>query len=92
MTNATFSLEANLSMVGGFPSASSCDVDGENVQITRIGLPINYDDVNFDFQGLGDFANNAINGIGVYVLQSQEDVMVAKIKDTIKRKFNSLIC
>jgi len=51
MTNATFSYEADLNMVSNFPSSCEGSTDGQdNVQITRIGFPIEYDDVNFDFE------------------------------------------
>ncbi len=78
-------------MVDGFESSFSCGPEG-SVQITEIRLPLEYDDVNFDFKNLGAFANSVVNGVGIYFLQSQEDAMVKKLRSEIKEKFNSLIC
>ncbi len=73
---------------GPFPS---CGPSG-SVHIAEIRLPLEYEDINFDFRNLGDFANTVVNGVGVYVLQTQEETMVAQLRKAIKDKFNSLIC
>jgi len=66
--------------------------DQSDVLITEISLPLNYQDVDFKFNNLGAFANNLVNGVGMYFLQTQEDVLVGKIKKAIKLHVNSLIC
>jgi hypothetical protein len=69
----------------------SCGPEG-NVLITEIGLPLNYDDVNFKFNNLGAFANTVVNGVGMYFLKSQEDMMISEIRKVIRKEVNSLIC
>ena len=64
----------------------------DNVLIEEIRLPLRYDDIDFLFEGLGNFANNVINGIGIYILQTQEETLVGQIRKTIKENVNSLIC
>ncbi len=60
--------------------------------ITDIGLPLMYDDVNFKFDNLGAFANTVVNGVGIYFLQSQEEMLITEIRKVLKREVNSLIC
>ena len=64
----------------------------DNVLIEEIRIPLNYDDIDFLFKGLGNFANNAINGIGIYILQTQEETLVGQVRKAIKENVNSLIC
>jgi len=63
-----------------------------DVLITEISLPLQYQDVDFRFDNLGAFANNLVNGIGMYFLRTQEEVIVAEIRKNIKQHVNSLIC
>lgn len=101
MINATIGVEFKLELVD--PSTDwtsiSCYANGpgfgreeEGVLITDIKLPLKYDDVNFRFDNLGSFANNVVNGIGVYFLQSQEELLVGSIRALVKEHVNSLIC
>ena len=78
-------------MLDGFSSSFTCGAEG-NVQISKLRLPLEYDDINFDFQNLGAFANTVINGVGIYFLQTQEEIMIRGIRNAIKSKFNSLVC
>ena len=64
----------------------------DNVLIEEIHIPLRYDDIDFRFQDLGNFANNVINGIGIYFLQTQEATLVGQIRKAIKENVNSLIC
>jgi len=66
--------------------------DDPNVLITEIEMPLAYKDVNFRFEGLGAFANNMINGVGIYMLQTQEATIKEEIRKNIKMNVNSLIC
>ena len=66
--------------------------DDPNVLITEIEMPLAYKDVNFKFEGLGAFANNMINGVGIYMLQTQEATIKEEIRKNIKMNVNSLIC
>jgi len=71
---------------------SMSDSDQPDVIITEISLPLTYADVDFRFDNLGAFANNMVNGIGMYILQTQEEVIVGEIRKAIKTHVNSLIC
>lgn len=66
--------------------------DQHDVLITEIRFPLLYEDVDFRFDNLGNFANTMVNGIGMYLLQTQEDVFVDEIRKAIKKNVNSLIC
>ena len=64
----------------------------ENVLIEEINIPLRYDDIDFKFWNLGSFANTVVNGIGIYFLQTQEELLVGELKKAIKKNMNSLIC
>ena len=66
--------------------------EGGNVVITEIRFPLKYDDVNFKFENLGDFANTVVNAAGIYFLQTQEELVVGNIRSAVKQNVNSLIC
>ena len=66
--------------------------EGGNVVITEIRFPLEYDDVDFKFQNLGDMANTVVNAAGIYFLQTQEELLVKAIRGIVKEKVNSLIC
>ena len=73
-------------------SDNSFIFDDPNVLITEIGMPLSYKDVNFRFEGLGATANNMINMMGIYMLQTQEETIKKEIRKNIKKEVNSLIC
>ena len=78
-----------------FPISSNDDVnsiDDDKVVIDEILIPLEYDDVDFRFNNLGPFANTVVNGIGVFFLKSQEDVLIGAIKKLIQQNVHSLIC
>ena len=78
-----------------FPISSNDDVnsiDDDKVVIDEILIPLEYDDVDFRFNNLGTFANTVVNGIGVFFLKSQEDVLIGAIKKLIQQNVHSLIC
>ena len=66
--------------------------EGGNVMITEIRFPLKYDDVDFKFDGIGDFANTVVNAAGIYFLQTQEELVVGTVRDLVKQNVNSLIC
>ncbi len=99
MINATLAYETHLEMVGSenweslrCSDSSADNFDNENVLITEIRIPLKYADVDFKFNGLGSFANTVVNGVGIYFLKTQEDLLVGEIRKAIKKNVNSLIC
>ena len=66
--------------------------DGGNVIMTEIRFPLKYDDVDFKFVGIGEFANTVVNAAGIYFLQTQEEIVVGKVREAVKQNINSLIC
>lgn len=74
-----------------FEAFSECGEEG-NVLITNLEFPLVYDDFNLRFDNLGAFANTVVNGIGVYFLQTQEDMIIAKMKENIRNVMASLLC
>jgi len=67
-------------------------IDDDKVVIDEILIPLEYDDVDFRFNNLGTFANTVVNGIGVFFLKSQEDVLIGAVKKLIQQNVHSLIC
>ena len=55
-------------------------------------LPLEYADVNFKFENLGAFANTVVNAVGIYVLKTQEEMLVGQIRKELKKNVNSIIC
>ena len=70
----------------------SIETATDNVLIEKIKIPLRYDDIDFKFENLGSFANTVVNGIGVYFLQVQEEIIVGEIRKAVKKNVNSLIC
>ena len=66
--------------------------EGGNVLITEIRFPLKYADVDFKFEGIGDFANTVVNAAGIYFLQTQEELVVGNIRKAVRKNVNSLIC
>ena len=71
---------------------SDGNYEDSKVIIDQIGIPLNYADVDFRFENLGKFANTMVNGVGVYILKTQEEIIVGEIRKTIKKYVHSLIC
>lgn len=104
MENATFSYRMTLDLLretwenqfecfdDAFPTGDFDEPQVGNVYVTKIGMPLDYDDVDFNFENLGGFANTVANGVGIYFLQSQEDMLIGKVKKAIKDNISSLIC
>ena len=63
-----------------------------NVLLENINMPLKYDDIDFKFDNLGAFANTAVNMIGTYILQTQEEALVGAVRKLIEENINSLIC
>ena len=101
MLNATIEFGLHLEIVSSTDEEASLSCrngqllsleDGGNVIITEIRFPLKYDDVDFKFVGLGDFANTVVNAAGIYFLQTQEELATGQIRDAVKDNVNSLIC
>ncbi len=88
MVNVSVAASVSIAMSNG---EAACDSDGQ-AHVAAIEIPLTYDDVDFRFDKLGVFANQVVNGVGIYFLQSQEELLVSKIRSVIKDKVNSLIC
>ena len=74
------------------PTENSLMTQMDNVLIEEIHIPLRYDDIDFRFGGLSNFYNNVVNGVGIYILQTQEENLVGLIRKKIKEHVNSLIC
>ena len=64
----------------------------ENVIVENIKIALNYEDIFFNFQNLGAFANAAINMIGTYILQIQQADLVEQIRKVIQEDSKNLKC
>lgn len=95
LVNATIGFNVDLSVVGddADPSRPSiCPGQEGDAVMTGLGFPLAYDDINFRFDKLGAFANTMVNGVGVYFLQSQEDLLIEKAKGALQQFMSTLIC
>lgn len=72
-------------------SKFDCGKNGD-VLITEIEIPFNYDDISINFANLGYGYNAVINGLSIFILKTQEELLVSFLKDSIKEQVNSLIC
>ncbi len=86
------SLSASVSLEMSKPGGTSACGPATQAHLANMELPLAYDDVDFRFERLGSFANQVVNGVGIYFLQTQEELLVNKIKSTIQTKAKSLIC
>ena len=64
----------------------------EDVFVENIKIALNYEDIFFNFQNLGAFANAAINMIGTYILQIQQADLVEQIRKVIQEDSKNLRC
>ena len=64
----------------------------EDVFVENIKIALNYEDIFFNFQNLGAFANAAINMIGTYILQIQQADLVEQIRKVIQEDSKNLKC
>jgi len=70
---------------------AGCDERG-NAIITDLKIPLEYDEVNFHMENLGEFYNSVVNGIGVFLISSQNQLAVASLKGLIARNIASFTC
>jgi len=70
---------------------SPCGEIGD-VMITQMELPFDYDDFSISFDGLGYGLNTVLNGVSIFVMQTQQQNMENAVKETIKGYVHSLIC
>lgn len=95
MVNATLTYQMKMDIVkdGGDWSTFKCSAASpDNVLITEIRLPLEYADINFRFDNLGEFANTVVNAVGIYFLKTQEEMLVGEIRKALKKNVNSFIC
>ena len=64
----------------------------EDVLVENIKIALNYEDIFFNFQNLGAFANAAINMIGTYIMQIQQADLVEQIRKVIQEDSINLKC
>ena len=70
---------------------AGCDEDG-NAIITDLKIPLKYDEVSFHMDNLGEFYNSVVNGIGVFLISSQNQLAVETLKGLIARNIASFAC
>jgi len=70
---------------------AGCDQQG-NAIITDLKIPLVYDEVTFHMDNLGEFYNSVVNGIGVFLISSQNDLAVSALKGLIARSIASFAC
>ena len=70
---------------------AGCDERGDAI-ITDLKIPLEYDEVNFHMENLGEFYNSVVNGIGVFLISSQNQLAVATLKGLIARNIASFTC
>jgi len=84
-------MNATLTACVRVDTRSGCDADG-NAVITDLEIPLTYDEVTFTMNNLGDFYNTVVNGIGIFLISSQNTVAEAALGRMIARKIGSFTC
>ena len=64
----------------------------EDVLVEDLKIALNFEDILFNFQNLGAFANAAINMIGTYIMQIQQADLVEQIRKLIQEDSKNLRC
>ena len=64
----------------------------ENFLVENMKIALNYENIFFNFQNLGAFANAAINMIGTYIMQIQLADLVEHIQKMIQEDSKNLKC
>jgi len=70
---------------------AGCDERG-NAIITDLRIPLEYDEVNFHMENLGEFYNSVVNGIGVFLISSQAELAVTALQGLIAKNIASFTC
>jgi len=68
-----------------------CDEAG-NAIITDLKIPLEYDEVSFHMDNLGEFYNSVVNGIGVFLISSQNKLAVQALEGLIAKNIASFAC
>merc|ERR1719402_510263 len=85
MTGARFGLELAMDTVDG------CGRE-DNLVITDIQLPLNYDDITFTFDNIGYVISSAVNFIGGIVIDLQKSQIVEIVRGGVRDQLPSLLC
>ena len=70
---------------------AGCDEAG-NAIITDLKIPLEYDEVSFHMDNLGEFYNSVVNGIGVFLISSQNKLAVQALEGLIAKNIASFAC
>merc|ERR1719369_1570134 len=85
IANMTITPTIKLQTVDGY--RFECGTDGA-VIITELGIPVNYDDISFNFHNIGAFYNTVVNGVGVYIIKtSEKDFLLKSTNNILFRSF-----
>jgi len=85
MTKAKFEVDISLDAIDG------CNKTGD-VVFTKIGFPIKYETVNFDFTNIGAVLGGAIGVIGEMALELSKGTIVDVVKTQLRAEVNTLLC
>ena len=70
---------------------AACDEAG-NAIITDLKIPLEYDEVSFHMDNLGEFYNSVLNIIGVFLISSQNKLAVEALEGLIAKNIASFAC
>jgi len=85
MTSAEIRCELVLETVSG------CD-DPENLVVKSIEFPLDYGDIEFQFDNIGLVLSTVVDHLAKNIVENQKEVLVQLIRDGIKAEVRSLIC
>ena len=85
MTNVVIECHLNLETVEG------CGREND-VVVTSIEFPLNYDDITFDFVNIGTVLSTVVDVLGHTIIENQREKLVNIIKEKMRSEVASLVC
>jgi len=85
MTGAKLKMEIGLETVDG------CERK-EDLILNKVRLPLDYEDVEFDFKNIGTVLSGVVNVIGEMALQFSEDTLIDVINDAVRKEIPTFLC
>jgi len=85
MSNATFSVNVNMDTVNGCGATNS-------LVLSDFQLPLEYDEISFDFTNIGSVLGAAVSLIGSFAIDFGRGLIVDGVKKVITEQLPSLLC
>ena len=82
---------AKLNIIINFDTVDGCG-EKNNLVLRDIRIPIDYDNIVFDFTNIGSVLGSIVDTIGNLAISFSEGILKAGVEDVLAREVPSLLC